>query len=418
VGYTAVGLGEYEAALDLFHILGQWALNEEVPGVLAANISNREERFPGLVDWRSATPAGAGLKVGVVSAIGPAVATKVKAADGTVQLGPTREVLDGVLRKMGQERVDLPVLLYHGLSHDARGKPSEAVFCAEAYPQFPVVLCLSEAEEPPATPTVVTNPRSGVKSLVISLGHKSRYVGVVGVYRTGKPEQPFTFRYQLVELGEEYATPEGVEKGHPVLELMEAYTRELKADNYLARYGQSKHTLQAMEAVKVKPDGPALKGPQEPTYVGSERCKRCHESAYEVWKKSDHSRAYQTLVDARRPSLRQYDGECIVCHVTGFGYQGGFTDAARTPHLENVGCESCHGPASVHANNPNNAEWQGRLNPWKAPEGETAKDKARRLDRLDQFCQRCHDIDNDVRWTHHGLDKKWPKIDHPTLPRE
>jgi hypothetical protein len=97
-------------------------------------------------------------------------------------------------------------------------------------------------------------------------------------------------------------------------------------------------------------------------YVGSEACMKCHESAYEVWEKSAHSHAYKTLVDAKFPSNNQFDPECIVCHTVGFSYLSGYVseeyratlkkDKKFAPDLRNVGCESCHGPSSLHAANP------------------------------------------------------------------
>jgi hypothetical protein len=183
---------------------------------------------------------------------------------------------------------------------------------------------------------------------------------------------------------------------------MEDYTRELKKDNYLGRYGQSSHIVQAMAQV------PGLRNPGDglPTYIGSKKCKQCHEHAYEIWEKSDHARAYKTLVDAPRPSNREHDAECIVCHTVGFGYKTGFTDTAKTPYLENVGCESCHGPGSLHAKNPENQEWRDRMNqPWRGAKNKTLA--------IDTFCQRCHDQENDVHWIHGAFEKtKWPKIIH------
>ena len=35
----------------------------------------------------------------------------------------------------------------------------------------------------------------------------------------------------------------------------------------------------------------------------------------------------------------------------------------------------------------------------------------KRDDAMDQMCQKCHDIDNDVHWS---FKKKWPKIVHPS----
>jgi hypothetical protein len=401
IGYAAVGVGEYESFLPMFKALGEYALNESSPRVLVANMIQRDEVFPqheGLASWTVAKPEGSDLRVGVTEIVGRSVAERIRdpKVHFAVEDAAAKE-LKNVLRQM-EGKADVRVLLYQGEKNTApKGKqPGDAIACAKAFPQFQVVLCLGE-EEPASEPTSVGN------SLVVSVGHKGKYVGVVGVYRTGKADKPFDLRYQLVEMGEEFLTPKGQEAEQPILRLMEEYTRELKKDNYLARYGQTKHDLQVAAP------------PAMPKYVGSEACKKCHESAYDIWKKTPHSWAYQTLVEkAKQPSLRQFDAECIVCHTTGFGYVSGFTDADRTPQLKNVGCESCHGPASEHVKDPLAKNWQALLNPWKAKENETAKEKADREGRIDRFCQRCHDTDNDVTWINKGFERKWPKIAHPT----
>ena len=103
-------------------------------------------------------------------------------------------MLNRVLNDMQANQVNLPILLY-------QGSTSEATACAKAYPQFPAVLCLGEEDQPPARPLEVIN-RIGAKSQVIALGHKGKYIGVVGVYKTGNAGQPFTFRYTNVEMTE------------------------------------------------------------------------------------------------------------------------------------------------------------------------------------------------------------------------
>src|SRR5207342_2617091 len=126
-------------------------------------------------------------------------------------------------------------------------------------------------------------------------------------------------------------------------------------------YIQTKHPMQVAPVAGM------------PTFVGSEACKSCHKSEYKVWEKSGHSHAHDTLVkQAKHPSLRQYDPECIVCHTVGFGYQSGFVNEDKTPKLKNVGCESCHGPGSDHIKaekeaHDNAADWYKVMNPWKAP---------------------------------------------------
>ena len=74
-------------------------------------------------------------------------------------------------------------------------------------------------------------------------------------------------------------------------------------------------------------------------YVGDEACLSCHLQQHQQWKKTGHTRAYQTLVRDNRES----DYTCLPCHTTGFGEVSGFADV-----LENVQCESCHGPRRGH----------------------------------------------------------------------
>ena len=76
--------------------------------------------------------------------------------------------------------------------------------------------------------------------------------------------------------------------------------------------------------------------------------------------------------------------------------------------------DGCHGPAGEHVKHPNEKTWYTAMNPWKAKENETEEDKKKRRFRIDLFCQKCHDQDNDVTWTHGGFDKKWPIVEHMT----
>lgn len=169
--------------------------------------------------------------------------------------------------------------------------------------------------------------------------------------------------YQLLKIGPEYKTPPGQDAANPILASLEEYARKVKDDNYLQHYAQTKHPMQ------IQPQFAGAK------YVGSETCKKCHEFAYQVWQNSKHARAFQTLVNAKRPSLRQFDGECVICHVTGFEYLTGYRNDQATPQLKDVGCESCHGPGSIHADKKNPL-WRNRqllelMNPYKAPPNET-----------------------------------------------
>ncbi|MGH7223212.1 MAG: multiheme c-type cytochrome, partial [Gemmataceae bacterium] len=395
MNYLAVGVGEYEAGgtWPLASIEGEWASRTEPPAVLAANLKDvetNETNFPFLKANETQTVPGTTIKVGVTNVVGPSVAETIK--DPSVKFTPSAPILREQIRTMHAKNVELPILLYHGLTTGRK----EAIRCAEAFPGFPIILALSEEDEPPAHPIPVDHKGNGngIRNYIFRLGHKGKYIGVLGVYRNGNGSS-FNFKYQLVEMGTEYATPPEQEANQPIMKMMEDYTRELKNKNYLAKYGQSSHTLQAMNAVA------GLRNPDKgtPTYIGTEKCMKCHPDASAVWKASKHSHAYQTLVDAKHPSLRQFDGECIVCHTVGFGYKTGFTDETATKHLKNVGCESCHGPGSLHAKNPENQEWRDRMNlPWLAAR-KNGNEQAKNL-AIEKFCVTCHDIDNDVTWIH------------------
>ena len=409
MNYTAVGFGEYEVNLGLSSALDEFALNESVPRVVMSNLINAKNNFPVQMEtWKLAESKEAGLKVGITARVGPTVSQKIQKVaqgDANVRFDNKVDGLKDVWKSMEESKIDVPVLLYQGpvRLNGVKDKPSEAVGCAKAFPQFPIMLALSDEDEPPALPEEVTT-KGGSKTLVITLGHKGKFIGVVGVFKTGNPANPCTFRYERVEMTEDFLTPKGAEKGHPIVDLMEAYTRDLKDQKYLEKYGQNSHTLQSLDEVK------GLRNPGPVTYVGSDKCKKCHDHAYEVWQNSPHAHAYKTLTQAKRPGNRQFDPECIVCHTVGFSYRTGYVTEERTPDLKNVGCESCHGPASLHAANPDNAEWKKRINPWKY----LPKDK--RKDAMDQTCQKCHDIDNDVTWIHGAFEKKWEprKIAHYT----
>jgi len=106
-------------------------------------------------------------------------------------------------------------------------------------------------------------------------------------------------------------------------------------------------------------------------YIGSKKCKICHNKAekgsqYDKWSAGPHAGAFETLKNDESKAIAKKMGlktapekspECLVCHVTGWGGNGGYsldvdpadTRAVRTnDDLASVGCESCHGPGSLY----------------------------------------------------------------------
>lgn len=78
-------------------------------------------------------------------------------------------------------------------------------------------------------------------------------------------------------------------------------------------------------------------------YVGGERCISCHKSAQRSWLTTAHAKAWKTLVDVGKEG----HDDCVSCHVTGFGEVGG-SSLGHTQNLENIQCEACHAPNSIH----------------------------------------------------------------------
>jgi hypothetical protein len=369
MSYTAVGIGLNEMSLPLIDALGEFSLNNPSPRVVVANLEKAKDNFPGMVEPYEVAARSGAPRIGAIGVVGPSVAHGVN--DPVVKFADVQKTLRDALPKLREHQCEILVLLY-------QGSVEEAKRCAKSFPEFQIIQCLTREEEPPSQPERVGD------TLVIGVGHKGRHLGLVGIYRSGRPDKPFDLHYWLAELGPEYETPEGKDADNPILGLFEDYAKEVKSRNYLAHYAKIQHPIQQQF--------------KDAKYVGSEKCKKCHEESYRVWKASPHSHAYATLQQAKRPSLRQYDGECVVCHVTGFGYESGFTNEKERPELIDNGCENCHGPASLHVKDNYNEKLNALMNPYKTQPNETEDQRRVRMNQLDASCQKCHDIDNDVHW--------------------
>jgi hypothetical protein len=83
------------------------------------------------------------------------------------------------------------------------------------------------------------------------------------------------------------------------------------------------------------------------SYVGVQACGTCHESQKKFWDGTAHAHAYATL----STQFKEFNLECVSCHVTGYDEPGGST-VTHAAKLENVQCETCHGPGSKHAATP------------------------------------------------------------------
>ena len=103
--------------------------------------------------------------------------------------------------------------------------------------------------------------------------------------------------------------------------------------------------LRALNAEKGDPQKCAPKDPKAAVYVGTQKCVECHEEEYEFWKKTKHASAWETLEQQNK----HFDLTCVGCHTIGYQKPGGFCRIKDVSGREDVGCENCHGPGSIHA---------------------------------------------------------------------
>ncbi|HSO00098.1 MAG TPA: multiheme c-type cytochrome [Candidatus Nanopelagicales bacterium] len=140
-----------------------------------------------------------------------------------------------------------------------------------------------------------------------------------------KPAKGSFFRYQSVEVRERHGSAKSV------ADRMLDYYKRVNAHN--------------KEAFKDRvPEAPAA---GQAGYIGMDACTDCHDEERKVWDKTAHGHAYATLEEG----FKEFNLDCVSCHVTGYGKPGGST-VTHNAKLKDVQCEECHGPGSLHAKDP------------------------------------------------------------------
>ncbi|MGH7272519.1 MAG: multiheme c-type cytochrome, partial [Polyangiaceae bacterium] len=138
--------------------------------------------------------------------------------------------------------------------------------------------------------------------------------------------------------------PKGSFLRYALKEVRESMGSDPAIEQSMARYYQSINDHNRIALAHRLP--PPL-GPSDAAYVGINVCSSCHPGARRVWDKTKHAHAYATL----SVQFKEYNLECVSCHVTGYGKPGGST-VTHVDSLENVQCEVCHGPGGKHVENP------------------------------------------------------------------
>jgi hypothetical protein len=336
--------------------------------LLAANIDGAPVQATKLVDV-------AGMKVGLAGVSMPLVSGK---APSGIAASDAAAAAKKALADLAQRGSQLDILL-------AAMPRGEALRLLEAQPGFELAVLgkpfdEGETNDPPQSPTLVG------KTLVVETPNHLQSLAVVDLYVRG---QQF-----------EFADGSGLESTERKLEI-ERRLREIQtrleqggSPRDLAALQRDQRTLQSelaqlpaakppaqgsffrFQSVEVKeklgsdsavsqhiasyyrrvndhnreafkdllPPAPA---PGAAAYVGIEACTKCHATQRAFWDQTAHAGAYPTLSSQHK----EFNLDCVSCHVTGYGKPGGST-VTHVDKLTNVQCEVCHGPGSKHAETP------------------------------------------------------------------
>lgn len=139
----------------------------------------------------------------------------------------------------------------------------------------------------------------------------------------------------------------------------------------------------AQHATKAPGSVASAAPPVPPAFLTAEACRDCHATDFELWERSGHAHAMQTLIDKKS----EFNPQCVGCHVVAFQRANGFTDLKTTPQLANVQCEACHGAAARHVKDPSVP--YGRAGP--------------------MSCVRCHNPENSPNFEFNAY---WARIRH------
>lgn len=172
-------------------------------------------------------------------------------------------------------------------------------------------------------------PGSSVRPEDLAERRKDRDTVKREIEQNGVTEPPAAgsfFRYELEPIRERLGTDAAVS------ERMKSYYKRV-----------NDHNRTAFADRKPAPVSAGKSG-----FLGAEKCVSCHGEEHKFWQSTKHSGAYGPL----ETEEKQFNLDCVGCHVTGYDKPGGAT-VTHVDGLKGVQCEVCHGPASRHAEAPN-----------------------------------------------------------------
>lgn len=403
MGYEAISLGPSDLLISGTD-LGQ-AMVDKLDASTGRNpfvSANVVVLDPSLVSPVQTIDAGNGKTVAVTSVISSTLMADLK--DSAITTTPPEDALRKLTPQLQGTNASLKLLIVYG-------PRDEAEQLARQFPFFDYVVSAGNDGDPDKLPApIVAGQRT---TQLIQVGAKGMHVGLIGFWGNQTGEQrsvyervPLDARFEVIREG----TPR-LSDLNPMELLFHKYQEELK-NLYLNRANFQ--------------DIMPRNTPSGYKFVGSDACLDCHEEEYNVWRHGvdkeegdggPHFRATRDLTDPgeRTWVARNFDPECLSCHVTGWNpqeyypYKTGYLDLERDIKLHANGCENCHGPCSQHV-----AAEAGDI---EADEAALARFREEVRLTLNEArngqCMTCHDLDNSPDFFEEGaFEKYWAKIEH------
>jgi hypothetical protein len=371
IGYQAVTLGPDDLKLPAGDLVSIIAGDGSSPSMFVCANAAVFERD---LTPRSRVIEIGDKKVGVTAVLGDSLRAELHTDE--IIHEAAAEGLAAAWAELEAAACDIHVLLAHA-------SLNETEELARKFPHFEVVATAGGAEEP----AYEAEPITGTKSLLVQVGGKGMYVGVVGLFDDAK--QPV--RYERVPLDDRFAD------APDMLALLASYQKQLEQAG--------------LEGLGLTP----IPHPSGLEFVGSAACADCHTKASAIWSETPHAHATESIVHPRERAEipRHFDPECLSCHVTGWNpqkyypYASGYLELEASAHLHGNGCENCHGPGSAHV-----AAELGEI------ETSDARQRLREsmrlpLSKAEHKCLECHDLDNSPDFQKPGaFEEYWKQIEH------
>jgi hypothetical protein len=347
--FDALNLGQREARLPVAQ-LRELAKSSAVP-LISANLLDRATGRPVCAPFQIIERAG--WRIGVIGVVDPR-----GLGDGLGE-GLEVEKMESALGRLLPEvrkQADAIVLLAF---------TDEGTLARLAAEFYEADIILGGKVSQPAQKLERHN-----RSLVSFVTNESRALGLLRV-RLGGATRLVEIAHEIRLLSEHYA------EANDVRQLAAAYRDEVR---------QARLAIDAPERL-TENLVPGVRRTAE--FIGSDTCLGCHPASAKSWRESGHAHAFASL----ERNQAAMDPKCVGCHTVGFGHVTGYRREFSGAKLANVGCESCHGPGSLHVQ-------QYR-------DGAPIQFKFRPLGAGD--CQKCHygEFSRPFDW-----DKFWPGIRH------